>query len=229
MEEISLKEIACADAKAKALSKRDWLGYLLLHDRSERLRALFRIIPSLDDAEYWRFVGDCWTDTEYPYKLRSEWRLLFGWKRGDPHDMMSDAADRAAFDDLPQTLTLYRGINRLGSRRPLPQKLRSKFAWSWTLIYETAEFFARRFAGDESSDARVAYGELGEWGAVYTVQCDKSLVLAYFHGGHRNEAEVLIGDPSRLPAALRVAVCPHCQRIVEDCKIIPCAGEERNR
>ena len=74
--------------------------------------------------------------------------------------------------ELDDTVTVYRGVTTINSDNLL--------ALSWTLDYETADWFARRFDED---------------GTVYKAQIDKEHIFALFNG--RDESEVVL-DPKYL-------------------------------
>ena len=83
-----------------------------------------------------------------------------------------DEAEQAQLAELDDTVTVYRGVTTINSDNHL--------ALSWTLDYETADWFARRFDED---------------GTVYKAQIDKEHIFALFNG--RNESEVVL-DPKYL-------------------------------
>ena len=83
-----------------------------------------------------------------------------------------DEAEQAQLAELDDTVTVYRGVTTINSDNLL--------ALSWTLDYETAGWFARRFDED---------------GTVYKAQIDKEHIFALFNG--RDESEVVL-DPKYL-------------------------------
>lgn len=83
-----------------------------------------------------------------------------------------DEAEQAQLAELDDTVTVYRGVTTINSDNLL--------ALSWTLDYETADWFARRFDED---------------GTVYKAQIDKEHIFALFNG--RDESEVVL-DPKYL-------------------------------
>ena len=84
----------------------------------------------------------------------------------DPEVIMTPE-ERKQLDELDDTVTVYRGVTSYNADNVL--------ALSWSLEYDTANWFAHRFDED---------------GTVYQAQIDKKHILALFNG--RNEAEVIV-------------------------------------
>ena len=61
------------------------------------------------------------------------------FRHSDPAALM-DEAEQAQLAELDDTVTVYRGVTTINSDNLL--------ALSWTLDYETADWFARRFDED---------------------------------------------------------------------------------
>ena len=83
-----------------------------------------------------------------------------------------DKDEYEAFQNLEDTVTVYRGVTSHNAKNVK--------ALSWTLSYDTADWFAHRF---------------GEDGTVYEAQIDREHIYAYFN--RRNEHEVIV-DPKYL-------------------------------
>lgn len=147
-----------------AKAKGDFSQALMLHERPYRMTRL---------AEYWAaghfgkdrlstLLAFVWVDTEMPSQFGPLPLQLFkaaGFTTDDP----------AGWDGLRAPLRLYRG-----GLRP------TRYAISWTLSQEKAQWFARRF----STVGRV-------WTATLD---DKARALGYFTG--RNEQEVVVAPSS---------------------------------
>ena len=88
------------------------------------------------------------------------------------HTQLTEMFRQAQLAELDDTVTVYRGVTTINSDNLL--------ALSWTLDYETADWFARRFDED---------------GTVYKAQIDKEHIFALFNG--RDESEVVL-DPKYL-------------------------------
>mgnify|MGYP003294189619 FL=1 len=98
-------------------------------------------------------------------------RLLSLFKKAEPQFLM-DKDEYEAFQNLEDTVTVYRGVTSHNAKNIK--------ALSWTLSYDTADWFAHRF---------------GEDGTVYEAQIDREHIYAYFN--RRNEHEVIV-DPKYL-------------------------------
>lgn len=125
----------------------------ILNDYNGDLVNLFRVIQNNRDAEV------------------SHTQLTGMFRHSDPAALM-DEAEQAQLAELDDTVTVYRGVTTINSDNLL--------ALSWTLDYETADWFARRFDED---------------GTVYKAQIDKEHIFALFNG--RDESEVVL-DPKYL-------------------------------
>ena len=86
---------------------------------------------------------------------------------GPRYDPNMTPEERKQLDELDDTVTVYRGVTSYNADNVL--------ALSWSLEYDTANWFAHRFDED---------------GTVYQAQIDKKHILALFNG--RNEAEVIV-------------------------------------
>ena len=106
--------------------------YLYPHSLSEAER--------LNEEELWQDNRDAEV---------SHTQLTEMFRHSDPAALM-DEAEQAQLAELDDTVTVYRGVTTINSDNLL--------ALSWTLDYETADWFARRFDED---------------GTVYKAQIDK--------------------------------------------------------
>lgn len=93
------------------------------------------------------------------------------FKNAEPSVLMEkgELEELKALDDI---VTVYRGVTSYNANNIK--------ALSWTLSYDTAEWFAHRYDED---------------GKIYQAQIDKSHIYALFNG--RNESEVIV-DPQFL-------------------------------
>lgn len=160
----------------EALYNGEYARAVFLHERPYRLGKLldFRGAFDMGDA-FWRLVGDVWTDSENIWQDFDDWTEVMSEAASRREQVMSEA-DREAYAELPDTLTVYRGYDASEGN---PEGL------SWTLNRRKAEWFGSRFGGD----CRLASGTMS-----------KLDVIAHFVG--RGEAEIvtlpqnvfLIGD-----------------------------------
>lgn len=110
--------------------------YLYPHSLSEAER--------LNEEELWQDNRDAEV---------SHTQLTEMFRHSDPAALM-DEAEQAQLAELDDTVTVYRGVTTINSDNLL--------ALSWTLDYETADWFARRFDED---------------GTVYKAQIDKEHII----------------------------------------------------
>jgi hypothetical protein len=141
-----------------------------LYERPYRLQALVDLFlqKEIPDEKYWELLGDVFTDTENAWQNKSTWQMLFASDRPFRFAMMRPE-DVAAFEALPDVVTIYRGCNYA-----------NKNGLSWSLSEETAQFFADRFYKNDNT------------GMILEAQVKKSDVIALLN--HRNEQEILLFD-----------------------------------
>lgn len=122
----------------------------------------------LSDKDYAEALEFVWTGTEFPNKdpniNKRDWISYF--KKADRNLLMSNE-ELEVYNNLPNEVEIYRGINSYGNYKGL----------SWSLDYEKAKWFSTRY--DE-----------GKTGKVYNGTIDKKYIFAYFNG--RNEFEVVV-------------------------------------
>ncbi len=126
--------------------------------------------PYLSHKDFSELLGTAWISSEYANSDAevSRTQLTEMFRHSAPAALM-DEEEQAQLAALEDTVTVYRGVTSINS-----DNLR---ALSWTLDYETADWFAHRF--DEN-------------GTVYEAQIDKAHIFALFNG--RDESEVVL-DP----------------------------------
>lgn len=151
-----------------AIREGDWDRAVFLHERPHRLEALLAYEHEMSDPDYWRIVGDVWTDSENVWQNEQEWIDAFDQARaGRDHVMDGDDRNREAMAALPERVTVYRGFHRDGRDEGL----------AWTRDRERAEWFARRLCVDETP-------------RVVTGVVERENVIACFED--RQEAEVVV-------------------------------------
>lgn len=149
---------------SEALEKEKYQTYIWLHERPYRLEAFMEIQEFLDDKQYWKLLGEVWTDTENGWSYLDQWRELFSSDRAHREYLM-DWDEQLAYQSLADTVTVYRGC----------QPNLNEDGISWTLKRDKAEWFAKRFSKD---------------GIVIEKQISKRDIIAVFTG--RNEFEAVI-------------------------------------
>ena len=152
----------------KALADEKWMTAVWIHERPYRILVLQEFAEDMDDHIFWEVLGAIWTDSENIWQNDAEWREL--WASDRPgREFSMDEDDRAALQDLPDTITVYRGCIAEENEDGL----------SWTTEERVATFFAKRFAELRNGEALVLCGEVS-----------KEDVLAYTQG--RGEYEVIV-------------------------------------
>ena len=142
--------------------------YLYPHSLSE--------VERLNEEELWQDNRDAEV---------SHTQLTEIFRHSDPAALM-DEAEQAQLAELDDTVTVYRGVTTINSDNLL--------ALSWTLDYETADWFARRFDED---------------GTVYKAQIDKEHI--------QNVSVEDVGSFENLEDAYAAGyrLCRHCSPIAK--------------
>ena len=127
----------------------------------------------LSDKDFAELLAHSWVTEENPnmdanVKIP---KLIKWFKKADKKYLMEDE-DLEYYNNLPETLTLYRGVS-VG---------RVDKGLSWTDSKEKAEWFQHRFENWDTDN--------GKKGHLLTVTCPKKYALAYFNT--RNEQEVVL-------------------------------------
>jgi len=125
--------------------------------------------------DYWSLLKEVWIDAEFPGVNQEIWIQLFTRKYTNRRKMMN-GKERRVLATLPKTdIDIFRGYYGEQYQEGI----------SWTISYETAQWFAKRFAGDDATKEPL----------VAEAVCNKKDVLAYFN--ERDESEIIV-DPSTI-------------------------------
>jgi hypothetical protein len=136
-----------------------------------RLLLLRLIMPIFDlNGEYEDILTYAWTSTEFPHQSRVS-DLIEMFEKADQSKLM-DGVDRQKFDQLPDEITVYRGLQDERAKRN---------GLSWTTKKEIAIWFATRW---KSPNGRLCVAVI-----------PKSKVYMYTES--RNENEVVL-NPKHL-------------------------------
>ena len=155
----------------KARKSKRWENWLMLHERPYRLDAFMSIASELDKKNYWQLLSYIWIDAEFPTVNKEIWIQLFTRRLPNKRKMMN-GKERRVLSNLPdKDINVFRGYSDDEHADGI----------SWTLSYEKAEEFAKRWG---SEDAKIAEG-----------MCKKEDILAFLNG--RNEEEIII-DPEKV-------------------------------
>lgn len=147
----------------------DGYNYVFLHERPYRLNAFVKAMTMDLFDDPWPTLGTVWIDSENIWENGDVWRMLLTAHPDGPRSMMDDR-DRAAYDALPDVITVYRGASRGQNESGL----------SWTLDRFRAEWFATRLG---ASDPVLIRGSV-----------TKEYVIAHFLGRGEDEIVVLPED-----------------------------------
>ncbi len=144
-------------------------GYLFLADAA----------PYLSIEDFSQILSALWIRNDGPTNdtIEGKGKLLPLFRRAKPELLMA----KHEYDylrALEDTVTVYRGVTSQNG-----QNIKSL---SWTLDYDTANWFAHRY---------------GENGTVYKAKIDREHIYAYFN--RRKEAEVIV-DPKYLMAITEI-------------------------
>jgi hypothetical protein len=156
---------------------RDWSSYIWTHERPFRLYALLSIEPELSDVQYWQLLSEVWRYSENIYENLRQWVTALSSSRPERQEFMS-TEDRACFEALPPTVTIYRGYRPNINHKGL----------SWSLSKEVAQRLSKNVV-PPGTDLKLSR----EGGKVRQKTISKTKALAYLNG--RGEQEVIwLGD-----------------------------------
>lgn len=143
----------------------DKFKYLIIAiNKPYRLEVFTMFQHLLNDIDYNEHLSFIWSSTEFPHQISIR-RLNRLFRRIKP-ELFMDKDDYKIFKDLPETITIYRGLQ--GPKA----KVR---ALSWSLSYEKALWFAKRFNYN---------------GKLYKTQISKSDIYAYDNS--MGEEEIIV-------------------------------------
>ena len=127
----------------------------------------------LSKEDFSELLADAWVSSENPNcdANLNKSELLAMFKEADTAYLMGEDEYRE-LQGLVDPVTVYRGVTSHNAKNVR--------ALSWTLDYDVAEWFSKRFNED---------------GTVYEAQINKEHILALFNS--RNESEVIV-DPKYL-------------------------------
>ena len=155
------------EAVEKDVQKVDNCLQFLHMIRPPYLPAFFKYTAKyLSKEDFSHFLGSMWTLVEFPNAdpTVSPAEFVMYFKQADK-EMLMDGEDYKKYLNLPDMITVYRGVKPKGE----------VLALSWTLSRKKAEWFANRFQSD---------------GTVYRAKIAKEHILAYFNC--RSEQEIVL-------------------------------------
>lgn len=137
--------------------------------KSYRLTFLKYIKRYLSLSDFSKLLADAWVSSENPNQdVNVNIKTLTSWfRQADKRELMTED-DYKVYNQLPDTITVYRGV-AVG---------RNPSGLSWTQNLSTAEWFSNRFNTES------------EKGYIQKAVISKSQALAYFNT--RNEDELVV-------------------------------------
>jgi len=190
----------------RAKDEKDWNRYIFLHERPYRLFALNRAILEqgglkISSLEFCEALRDVWIDTEFPTDQNLAWCSLLGFACLDPYPNQLESPHRVATGMMtaeeldwlyqaPDVLTIYRGFTQVEN----PHGEFEDDGLSWTLDYEKAKWFARRFVkqnvNEDGTLKWFARDSENEIPYVAHATISKEDIIAYITA--RGESEIII-------------------------------------
>jgi len=161
----------------KALKEKNWNRWIWFHERPYRLDAFMTICKDMKPKDYWPLLKETWIDSEFPGINKEIWLQLFTRKYSDRRKLMSSKERRVLSDLSTNDIDIFRGYYGDEYQEGI----------SWTLSYDKASWFAKRFAGKNTPDEPMEAEPL-----VAEAVCNKKDILAYFN--NKDESEIII-DP----------------------------------
>lgn len=138
------------DKAEQSWHKKDWNGYIALHERPYRAEALQRILFEgglpFDQPSTWQLIKAVWIDSENVHEHDRFWAAT--WKKAKS-TLTLDIKEQAAFDELPDMVPVWHGLERKNGRI---------LGLSWTTDKGVAEWFAQHFARFNRRRAYIAAG-----------------------------------------------------------------------
>lgn len=217
MDLYSSGEISRRQAVQEAFRNQDYRNYVELTRKKSRVAALIDIRGEFglyDDAsnDFWPLVGEVWQQSENSgtEPARHYWRDIWSYvfddlgKRTPFSETVMNEDECAIFDQLPNTLTVWRGYRSepAGCCRGL----------SWSLSEPLAKWFAARRSGGVPM---LAKGRIS-----------KSAALAFFNRCH--EAEIVaMPEMVKDVATYQIDEQPLSERVRPRCEVDCEAGQIR--
>ena len=158
-----------------AAEERAWMKVFMLLPKPYRLTWLQNNKHLFEDkVKYYEFLKDAWTQAEFPMQAYySNEEALIEFYHFDQPQLMMNEEERDLMENLPQQVTIYRGI------RVVDELDEENLGLSYTLSREKAEWFAKRFANVRGAKAMLVEATI-----------DKDDILSVFL--ERDEDEVLV-------------------------------------
>jgi hypothetical protein len=177
--------------KLKYEQEKDFDSMFLLMDSHDRLPWLIQNYNTLytdcDEETYYRLVGESLvlTDNQELYRIYYPYMVHRG---NNPHHMMNPQ-EKKEFEQLPDTLIIYRGVS---SDTPVTtENVNRLIGNSWTLKREVSEWFSKNHSKKYTGE---------KYTYVLKYEIPKTDVWSYFT--ERNEDEIFLDsskiDPSRV-------------------------------
>lgn len=162
----------------EAKAEQNWHMAVFLYERPYRLDAFNDISWHLTGPEYWKLLGQVWTDTENCWQYVDEWREAL---TADPEgrEMMSSPDVRCVFE-LPPEQGGLAPLTRIYRGYCFDEMLNS---FSWTLDKARAKYFANRLRLVDHPPAKIASGYVAREHVIayITTRDEQELVILPEH------------------------------------------------
>lgn len=127
--------------------------------------------PFMKNSLFSELLADAWVRSENPNgDVNVDITTLIEWFKDANKDALMEPEDKEYFENLPDTITVYRGVS----------KGRNKYGLSWTDSKEKAEWFRDRWKNFDEENERY----------LMTATIPKKYALCYFNT--RDEMEVVV-------------------------------------
>ena len=145
--------------------------------RVNRIQAFLSISPLLKGRLYWYALRQTYDCCDNLFDYRNDVKMSFRSEEPERQVLMNKK-ERDYLQNLPEQITIYRGMTEQEYKSGI-------FGVSWTLRYETAEFFAETYIRNFATNHLTK--------VVHELVVNKSEVIAFFN--ERKEFEIIYIQP----------------------------------
>lgn len=130
----------------KYITQKDYENAIWIIEKPARLlwfdENYIKIYNDIGEKRYYRLLAQVLIGVEFHYYSKNLYNKLIS-AGNNPHLMMNKK-EKNYFDSLPETITIYRGIN--SETEFNSDKVKDYLGFSWTLDKTKAEWFAKRWS-----------------------------------------------------------------------------------
>jgi len=161
------------------LRQKDFSGFIQTFSSHDRFKPFLKIIPKLSPAQYWKLLGEVWTEIEVFQPDKQTWLRLFQSKRPNREFLMT-SEEHEMLSKLPDIFEIWRGCGDVSG----------VYGLSWTLDKKRAEFFADYAIGFRRKMLTGLKNQANVQPLIVKAKCQKADVLALFK--RRGESEIVL-------------------------------------